>query len=85
MGCAFSKHYPPESENYVIGVISDSVKLMAGWSFDGFLQCGRGSASLDLLLECIVLRNQLAVRQRTSTRRPCFRPSERLLWVLVSR
>jgi hypothetical protein len=39
-------------------------------SFDGFLQCGRGSASaLDLLLEFIVLRHQLAVLQRTGTRR----------------
>jgi hypothetical protein len=41
--CAFSKHYAPE--NYVIGAISDSLKLMAGWSFDGFLQSGRGSGS----------------------------------------
>jgi hypothetical protein len=27
--CAFSKHYPPE--NYVIGALSDSLDLMAGW------------------------------------------------------
>jgi hypothetical protein len=39
----------------------------------------------DLVLEVIVLRHQLAVLQRTGTRRPCFRPSERLLWVLLSR
>jgi hypothetical protein len=40
---------------------------------------------LDLLLESIVLRHQLAVLQRTGTRRPCFRPSERLIWLLLSR
>jgi hypothetical protein len=40
---------------------------------------------LDLLLEFIVLRHQLAVLQRTGTRRPCFRPSERLFWVGLSR
>jgi hypothetical protein len=40
---------------------------------------------LDLLLEFIVLRHQLAVLQRTGTRRPCFRPSERLFWVFLSR
>jgi hypothetical protein len=40
---------------------------------------------LDLLLEFIVLRHQLAVLQRTGTRRPCFRLRERLFWVLLSR
>jgi hypothetical protein len=39
----------------------------------------------DLLLEFIVLRHQLAVLQRTGTRRPCFRPSERLFWAFLSR
>ena len=39
----------------------------------------------DLLLEFIVLHHQLAVLQRTCTRRPCFRTSERLFWVLLSR
>ena len=39
----------------------------------------------ELLLELIVLRHQLAVLQRTGTRRPCFRPGERLFWVLLSR
>jgi hypothetical protein len=39
----------------------------------------------DLLLEFIVLRHQLAVLQRTGTRRPCFRPSERLFWMFLSR
>ena len=38
----------------------------------------------DLLLEFIVLHHQLAVLQRTGTRRPCFRPSERLFWALLS-
>jgi hypothetical protein len=40
---------------------------------------------LDLLLEFIVLRHQLAVLQRRGTRRPCFRPSGRLFWVFLSR
>jgi putative transposase len=40
----------------------------------------------DLLLEFIALRHQLAVLQRkTGTRRPCFRPSERLFWLFLSR
>jgi putative transposase len=38
-----------------------------------------------LLLEFIVLRHQLAVLQRTGTQRPCFRPSEQLFWVFLSR
>jgi hypothetical protein len=38
-----------------------------------------------LLLELLVLRHQLLVLQRTGTRRPCFRPSERLFWVFLSR
>jgi hypothetical protein len=39
----------------------------------------------ELLLELIVLRHQIAVLQRTGTRRPCFCPSDRLFWVLLSR
>jgi hypothetical protein len=36
------------------------------------------------LLEFIVLHHQLAVLQRTGTRRPRFRASERLFWVFLS-
>jgi len=32
----------------------------------------------NLILEAVILRQQLAVLRRTATRRPCFRPSERL-------
>jgi hypothetical protein len=39
----------------------------------------------ELLLESIILRHQLAVLQRTGTRRPCFRPADRMFWVLLSR
>jgi hypothetical protein len=39
----------------------------------------------ELLLELIILRHQLAVLQRTGTRRPSFRPADRLFWVLLSR
>jgi hypothetical protein len=39
----------------------------------------------DLLLEFIAVRHQLAMLQRTGARRPCFRPSERLFWLFLSR
>jgi hypothetical protein len=42
--CAFSKHYPPE--NHVIEALSDSLSSWRDGFFDGFLQCGRGSASV---------------------------------------
>src|SRR5215470_12302299 len=38
-----------------------------------------------LILEAAVLRQQLAVLRRKGTRRPCFRPLERLFWILLSR
>jgi hypothetical protein len=37
------------------------------------------------LLEFIILHHQLAVLQRTGTRRPCFRPADRLFWILLAR
>jgi hypothetical protein len=82
--CGFSKHYPPE--NYVIGALSDSLKLMVGWVLRWLSAVRtRIRQNLDILFEFIVLRHQLAVRQRTGTRRPCFRPSERLFWVFLGR
>jgi len=39
----------------------------------------------ELLLELIALRHQVAILQRTGTCRPCFRPSDRLFWVFLSR
>jgi hypothetical protein len=39
----------------------------------------------ELLLEFAILRHQLAVLQRIGTRRPCFPPADRLLWILLSR
>jgi hypothetical protein len=38
-----------------------------------------------LLLEAIALRHQIAVLERSRTRRPCFRRFDRLLWMLLSR
>ncbi len=38
-----------------------------------------------LLLEAIVLRHQIAVLERSRTRRPCFRRLDRLFWILLSR
>ena len=38
-----------------------------------------------LLLESIALRHQIAVLERSRTRRPCFRRWDRLFWILFSR
>jgi hypothetical protein len=59
---------------------------MAGWVLRWLSAVRtRLDQRLDLLLEFIVLRHQIAVLQRTGTRRPCFRPSERLFRVFLSR
>jgi len=39
---------------------------------------------LELAAEILALRHQLAVLQRTSPKRPRFRPIDRLLWMLLS-
>ncbi len=46
---------------------------------------GESRSRTALLLESIVLRHQIAVLQRSRTRRPCFRLWDRLFWVLFSR
>ena len=38
-----------------------------------------------LLLEAIALRHQIAVLERSGTRRPCFRCRDRLFWIFFSR
>jgi hypothetical protein len=38
-----------------------------------------------LLLESIALRHQIAVLERSRTRRPCFRRFDSLFWILLSR
>src|ERR1700692_1373482 len=38
-----------------------------------------------LLLEAIALRHQIAVLERSRTRRPCFRRFDLLFWILLSR
>src|SRR6516225_551603 len=59
---------------------------MAGWVLRWLSVVRRRlRQGLDLLLEFIALHHQLAVLQRTGTRRPCFRPSERLFWMFLSR
>jgi len=40
---------------------------------------------ISLLLESIALRHQIAVLERSRTRRPCFRRFDRLFWILLSR
>jgi hypothetical protein len=37
------------------------------------------------VLESIALRHQIAVLERSQTRRPCFRRLDRLFWILFSR
>src|ERR1700726_2549384 len=37
-----------------------------------------------LVLEVIALRHQIVVLELSRTRRPCFGPSDRLLWILLS-
>jgi hypothetical protein len=82
--CAFSKRYPPQ--NYVIRALSDCLKPMTGWVLQWLSALRtRFRQRRGLLLEFIVLRRQLAVLQRTGTQRPCFRPSEQLFWVFLSR
>jgi len=36
-----------------------------------------------LLLESIALRHQIAVLERSRTRRPCFRLWDRLFWIFI--
>jgi hypothetical protein len=63
-----------------------SLKPMTGWVLQWLSALRmRFRQRRDLLLEFIVLRHQLVVLQRTGTQRPCFRPSERLFWVFLSR
>jgi hypothetical protein len=38
-----------------------------------------------LVLEMVALRHQIAVLKRSGTRRPCFRLSDRLFWLLLAR
>jgi hypothetical protein len=42
-------------------------------------------SGVDLILEMIALRHQIAVLKRCGTRRPYFRRWDRLLWILLSR
>jgi hypothetical protein len=55
--CAFSKLYP--LENYVISELSDILKFMTGWFFNGFLRCGHGSASAVIVTK---VRNGISCR-----------------------
>jgi hypothetical protein len=83
-GCAFSKPYP--LGNYVIRGLSGILKFMRGWVLQWLSAAWTWLGQRhDPLLEFIALRHQLAVLQRTGTRRPCFRAIERLFWVLLSR
>ncbi len=83
---AVPSHNIIHSGNYVIWPLSDSLKPMAGWLLQWLSTVRvRQRRRRDLLLECIILLHQIAILQRTGTRRPCFRSSDRMLWVLLSR
>jgi hypothetical protein len=49
------------------------------------LVCREPRTRTALLLEGIALRHQIAVLERSGTRRPCFRRWDRLFWILFSR
>jgi len=46
---------------------------------------GESRSRVDLVLEAIALRHQIAVLKRSGTPRPCFRGLDRLIWILLSR
>jgi hypothetical protein len=51
-----------------------------------FLAAGAAPRTrISLLLESIALRHQIAVLERSRTRRPCFRLWDRLFWILFAR
>jgi len=45
---------------------------------------GERRSRLELALEEMALRHQIAVLKRSGTRRPCFRSWDRLFWILLS-
>ena len=45
---------------------------------------GETRSHIELVLEAIALRHQIAVLKRSGTRRPCFRGWDRLFWILPS-
>jgi hypothetical protein len=57
---------------------------MYGKSFP-VARSGKPRTRTALLLESIALRHQIAVLERSRTRRPCFRLWDRLFWMLFSR
>jgi putative transposase len=44
----------------------------------------KSRSRVELVLEAIALRHQIAVLKRCGTRRPCFRGWDRLFWILLS-
>jgi hypothetical protein len=59
--------------------------MMAAGSIGAVVPAEGGSRTyIDLVLEGIALRHQIAVLKRSGTRRPYFRLSDRLFWMLLS-
>ena len=48
------------------------------------IKTARADHRRELVWECVALQHQLAVRGRFGTRRPRFRPIDRLFWVFIS-
>jgi hypothetical protein len=82
--CGFSKLNP-----------RDSLVVSNAWRSPAFMMMPTSATlplvrtesrtRIALLLEGIALRHQIAVLERSGTRRPCFRPWDRLFWILFSR
>jgi len=46
--------------------------------------CSEPRTRRSLVFEMIALRHQIAILKRSQTRRPCFRPWDRMFWILLS-
>jgi hypothetical protein len=71
----------------VVRTSGDSLWCMGDATSESFSEApgGEPRTRTALLLESIALRHQIAVLQRSGTRRPCFRLWDRLFWILFSR
>jgi hypothetical protein len=65
----------------------DSLRCVRTATSESFAEVPNGEPRtlIALLLEAIALRHQIAVLKRSGTRRPCFRPWDRLFWIWFSR
>jgi len=82
--CASSKLSPPD---FIGGFERLGIACVDGRAAKRS-DAGRPKRTPDLTalwLEAIALRHQIAILERSRTRRPCFRSIDRLFWILLSR